>query len=59
MTIGIQKASLEATISYDINTSSLANASNSRGGVEVSLIYAWSIVKETKEVKQKVCPKYL
>ena len=28
-------------------------------GVEVSLIYAWSILKETKEVKQKVCPKYL
>ena len=59
VTLGIQKANLEATISYDINTSTLANASNSRGGVEVSLIYAWSIVKETKEVKQKVCPKYL
>ena len=59
VTLGMQKANLEAIISYDINTSSLANASNSMGGFEFSISYGWSIVKETKEVKQKICPKYL
>jgi hypothetical protein len=59
ITLGMQKENLEAIISYDINTSTLANASNSMGGVEFSISYGWSIVKETKEVKEKICPKYL
>ena len=59
VTLGMQKENIEAIISYDINTSTLANASNSMGGFEFSISYAWSIVKETKEVKRKICPKYL
>jgi len=59
VTLGMQKANLEAIISYDINTSTLTNASNSMGGFEFSISYGWSIVKETKEAKQKICPKYL
>ena len=57
--LGMQKANLEAIISYDINTSTLTNASNSMGGLEFSISYGWSIVKEKKEEKQKTCPKYL
>ncbi len=59
ITLGMQKANLEAIISYDINTSTLANASNFMGGAEFSISYGWSIIKEKKEVKQKICPKYL
>ena len=59
VTLGMQKRNLEAIISYDINTSTLANASNSMGGVEFSISYSWSIIKEKKEAKQKICPKYL
>ena len=59
VTLGMQKANLEAIISYDINVSTLANASNSMGGFEFSISYGWNIIKEKKEVKQKICPKYL
>ena len=59
ITLGIQKANLEAIISYDINTSTLVNASNFMGAAEFSISYGWSINKEKKEVKQKTCPKYL
>ena len=59
VTLGMQKENLEAIVSYDINTSSLTNASNSIGGVEFSISYGWSIIKKTKKSKQKICPKYL
>ena len=59
LTLGLQKSDLEAMVSYDINTSSLANASSSMGGFEFSISYAWDVVKEKQEVKQKICPKYL
>ena len=58
-TLGLQKLNLEAVISYDINTSSLSNASNYMGGVEFSISYAWDIVKQSKKTKEKNCPKYL
>lgn len=59
ITLGIQKGAIEATLSYDINTSTLANASNSMGAFEFSISYGWSIPKEKKEIKQRICPKYL
>lgn len=59
VTLGMQKANLEAIISYDINTSTLTNASNFMGGAEFSISYSWSIAKEKKELQQKICPKYL
>jgi type IX secretion system PorP/SprF family membrane protein len=59
MTFGINKGDFEAIISYDINTSSLANASKNMGGFEISVIYGWSIVKKKKEIKEKICPTYL
>ena len=58
-TLGLQKSDLEAVISYDINTSSLSNASNHMGGVEFSISYVWDIVKLPKEIKERDCPKYL
>jgi len=57
--LGIQKANLEIIASYDINTSTLVSASNFMGAFEFSIRYGWSILKEKKEIKQKVCPKYL
>lgn len=57
--LGVQKASLEIIASYDINTSSLVAASNFMGAFEFSIKYGWSVFKETKEIKQKICPKYL
>ena len=59
ITLGMQNNKLSAMISYDINISSLANASNSLGGSEVSISYTWSIDKDTNEEKPKTCPKYL
>ena len=59
ITLGIRKTNLEAIVSYDINTSSLAEASNSFGGFEFSIIYGWSIIKEIKEPIHLVCPSYL
>jgi hypothetical protein len=45
-------------ISYDINTSGLKPASNSQGGLEISLSY---IIKTFKPLKpgKKICPVYL
>lgn len=59
LTLGLQKSDLEAIASYDINTSSLTNASNARGGVEFSIKYSWDIIKEPKKEEQPICPKYL
>ena len=59
VSFGLQKENLEVNISYDINTSTLANASNNIGGFEFSVSYGWSIIKEKKELEQKFCPKYL
>ena len=59
VSFGLQKENLEVLFSYDINTSSLSNASNNMGGFEFSVNYGWSIIKRQEEVEQKVCPKYL
>lgn len=59
MTFGVDADDFEAIISYDLNTSSLAKASRNMGGLEFSIAYRWNILKETEEVKEKICPKYL
>lgn len=59
VTLGIQKDNFKAVVSYDINTSSLVNASNSQGGFEIALTYGWDITKEIIKDNLLFCPKYL
>jgi type IX secretion system PorP/SprF family membrane protein len=54
--IGLEFGSLRLGISYDINNSSLATASNSRGGNEISLIYIRKPVDPNR--KKFNCPKF-
>ncbi|MDC0204234.1 PorP/SprF family type IX secretion system membrane protein [Flavobacteriales bacterium] len=51
--------SFDWLISYDINTSSLSEATNNKGGFEFSLVYVWEIKQKEKIVHPKQCPKYL
>jgi type IX secretion system PorP/SprF family membrane protein len=54
--VGLEFLDWHLGVSYDVNTSSLKAASNSRGGVEVSLIY---IRKPTDPGAKKLnCPKF-
>lgn len=54
--VGLEFGEFQIGSSYDINTSSLKPASNSRGGVEISLIY---IKKYTDPSMKKLnCPKF-
>ena len=57
--IGIKIDNFEAMISYDINTSSLVNASDYKGGFEFSIVYKWGVNKSEKSIKKGICPKYL
>jgi hypothetical protein len=52
--IGLEYNSLRVGVSYDINISDLKTASESRGGVEISLIY----VMPHPEGKGLPCPKF-
>ncbi len=52
--IGLEFNNLRIGTSYDINTSSLKTASQSRGGIEISLIY----IKHAEESKGLPCPKF-
>ena len=56
---GAEIEGLSCIVSYDINTSSLTNASNSKGGFEFSVVYQWKVLKKEKSIKQEQCPKYL
>jgi len=54
--VGLEFQDWHFGVSYDVNTSSLKAASNSRGGVEISLIY---IKKPTDPNAKKMnCPKF-
>jgi hypothetical protein len=54
--MGLEFADWHFGLSYDVNTSSLKAASNSRGGIELSLIY---IKKPTDPNAKKLnCPKF-
>tara|TARA_B100001250_G_scaffold66268_1_gene52717 strand:+ start:16174 stop:17115 length:942 start_codon:yes stop_codon:yes gene_type:complete len=59
LTLGIEKENLELIVSYDINTSSLNQASNYMGAFEFSICYGWQIIKEKSKIIQKICPQYL
>jgi len=54
---GINYNNITAVVSYDVNTSDLAAASDYKGGFEFSLIYVWDKKKIVE--KTKYCPKYL
>ena len=56
---GAEIEGFSCIVSYDINTSSLTNASNNKGGFEFSLVYQWKIKKKKKIIEDEVCPKYL
>jgi len=56
---GAEIEGLSCVVSYDINTSSLTNASNNKGGFEFALVYQWMSKKKKKIVENKICPKYL
>ena len=52
--IGLEFSDFRLGTTYDVNTSSLKTASQSRGGIEISLIY----VKKTPGSRGLPCPKY-
>ena len=52
--IGLEFSGMRIGASYDINTSSLKSGSQSRGGMELSLIY----VKKPADGKNLPCPKF-
>ncbi len=56
---GAEIDGLSCVVSYDVNTSSLNNASNNKGGFEFALVYQWKSKKKIKIVEQDICPKYL
>ena len=56
---GAEIDGLSCVVSYDVNTSSLTNASNNRGGFEFALVYQWKSNKKEKIITQEICPKYL
>jgi len=56
---GAEINSFDCLISYDINISSLSEATNNKGGFEFSLVYVWDIKQKEKKIQPKQCPKYL
>lgn len=52
--IGLEFAGMRIGASYDVNTSSLKSGSQSRGGMELSLIY----IKKPADGKNLPCPKF-
>ena len=56
---GTEIERVSCMVSYDVNTSNLANASNNKGGFEFSVVYRWNILKKEKSIEQEECPEYL
>jgi type IX secretion system PorP/SprF family membrane protein len=56
---GAEIERLSCVVSYDVNTSNLANASNNKGGFEFSVVYQWNVLKKEKSIEQEECPEYL
>ena len=59
ISFGAEIEGFSCVASYDINTSSLSNASNNKGGFEFALIYQWKCKKNKKVIEKENCPKYL
>ena len=58
----IKAGSFEVIFNYDVNISSLKTASNYNGAYEFLILYEWNKSKKHKQtinIKQKKCPKYL
>ena len=58
----IKAGSFKVILNYDVNISSLKTASNYNGAYEFLISYEWSKRKKRKQtinIKQKKCPKYL
>jgi len=56
---GTEIEGFSCVVSYDVNTSSLTNASDNKGGFEFALVYHWKSKKKIRIVEQEICPKYL
>jgi len=56
---GAEIEGFSCVLSYDVNTSSLTNASDNKGGFEFALVYQWKVKKKIRIVEQEICPKYL
>ncbi|MEJ7679444.1 MAG: PorP/SprF family type IX secretion system membrane protein [Segetibacter sp.] len=52
--LGLEFSDFRLGVTYDVNTSSLKTASQSRGGIEISLIY----IKKSPGNRGLPCPKY-
>ncbi len=52
--VGLETSGFRLGITYDVNTSSLKTASESRGGIEISLVY----ILKNPDNKYTPCPKY-
>ena len=53
--VGMDFSDFTLGLSYDVNVSSLKTASNSQGGIEISLVY---IKKSSNGRKAIPCPKF-
>lgn len=58
MAAGYEFNNWNVSISYDVNTSSLATASRNRGGIELAAIYILKLFKPVK-IKHRICPDYI
>ncbi|CAG0948150.1 MAG: PorP/SprF family type IX secretion system membrane protein [Bacteroidetes bacterium] len=56
--VGVDYDNIHTSVTYDFNTSSLRPASNSRGGIEVGIVYIFKQFRP-KFVKHKICPNYI
>lgn len=56
--IGVDYDNIHTSITYDLNTSTLRPASNSRGGIEIGIVYIFKQFRP-KFVKHKICPNYI
>jgi len=56
---GLKIKNISCLLSYDVNTSSLAAASDNKGGFEFSVTYNWNVSKNIKIKKEEKCPQYL
>ncbi len=57
--IGLINKNIKFEASYDVNTSSLRNASNRVGAFEFSISYGWNKNKKNNKEEEIICPKYL
>lgn len=57
-TVGIEFTRIRLGVSYDVNTSDLNDATNTRGGFEISAIYVGKFTSVTDDKVYLFCPRY-